>query len=162
MINSCTTCAANDDAGTTITCSACALNTYLLANACVGCPEFITNCLACNNANSTCNTCGAMTFRKSGGLICAPCTELVANCTLCQALNDQGTAITCSACNLNTFLVANVCLTCSQFITSCVTCNNINKTCDSCAVGNFRKNGGASCAPCTDLIGNCTACVGND
>lgn len=126
------------------------------------CSQYILLCVTCNSQNNTCDNCLDGTYRKNSGKQCGPCSDLVSNCTLCTANDDAGTSIVCSKCAFGLFPGNNVCLTCSQLISSCATCNTGNNTCDVCSDGFYRKNGGVSCAPCTDLISRCSVCSANN
>ena len=139
-------------------CTQCATNYLLIGGSCEACSTAIDQCVTCNQANNTCDTCIPGDYRQSNGQFCKRCTDLVTNCALCASIDDAGSAITCSSCDVNAFLRNNSCIPCQQLITSCVTCNAINSTCTTCADGNYRKDSGLSCAACTDLVLNCILC----
>lgn len=62
-IMNCILCNANNDLGTSITCTKCATNYYLYVNTCVVCSKYITNCVSCNNGNNTCDICNSGFYR---------------------------------------------------------------------------------------------------
>lgn len=145
------------------TCKLCIPNSIVdnLGN-CVACSLYINECNICDQVAKTCTTCADGYFRKNSGADCAACTDLVSNCASCVALDDAGSAITCNKCQLDTFLVANACVTCGTFIVACDTCNNGNSTCDACKPGYFRFGSGVSCNLCSGSITNCATCDATD
>lgn len=154
LISNCTQCTADNDLGTTITCSVCSSITFLVLNKCISCQELIPSCDGCSNTTRTCDNCTVGTYRKDNGNSCAQCTGLIPNCTQCSANDALGTNITCSQCAPDSYLVGNRCISCSQLIISCTTCN-VNYSCDVCSNGHFRNDSGRSCPLCNSLINNC-------
>jgi len=101
-------------------------------------------CSTCASSTS-CTTCNSSAVRFTDGK-CYLCS--ISNCSMCSSNN------VCSTCNASTFLVSNLCKTCSQIIPYCSVCSSstICTTCNSPAV---RYTNG-KCYLCS--VSNCTEC----
>lgn len=172
-IINCTTCVLN---GTTTSCQACALGTYLINNTCLPCTTYCTNCTA-----TTCNKCPA-TFVISGTTCicnatlqlflsngsCVSCSTLISNCSNCTF---NGT-LQCTTCIAGNFFNGLTCLTCGLL---CTTCNSsstcavcfptfvsINGTCACNQTDGFYLNAPTNqCLQCSNIISDCSTCFYN-